>query len=164
MITDSKFVKSVKSNAPKKGHKIEWQDGKFDNIFNAGWLPLLDEAQKTNRLVTYEKEKNDAGYWNITSLELASETPPPTKPIETEEERKAMAQVRSEVKNPRNDGQTQRSISMSYAAGMASNKVIEPDKLLSYAEVINRWICGDITVKDEAVFKELISKHFANNG
>jgi len=71
MISDSKFVKGVKSNAPKKGYKIEWQDGKFDNIFDESWLPMLDEAQKTNRLVTYEKEKNNAGYWNIINLYLA---------------------------------------------------------------------------------------------
>jgi len=79
MITDSKFVKGVKSNAPKKGYKIEWVDGKYDNIFDESWLPLLDEAQKTNRLVTYEKEKNDAGYWNIKTLVLAEINEEPEK-------------------------------------------------------------------------------------
>uniref|UniRef100_A0A6M3IF96 Uncharacterized protein n=1 Tax=viral metagenome TaxID=1070528 RepID=A0A6M3IF96_9ZZZZ len=71
MISGSKFVKGVKSNAPKKGYKITWEDGKIDNIFDESWLPLLDKAQKENRLVTYQTEKNDAGYWNIKSLVLA---------------------------------------------------------------------------------------------
>jgi len=80
MISDSKFVKGVKSNAPKKGYKIEWADGKFDNIFDESWLPLLDKAQKENRLVTYEKEKNDAGYWNIKTLVLAEIDSEPVEP------------------------------------------------------------------------------------
>ena len=83
MINDSKFVKSVNSNAPKKGWKIQWQDDKYDNIFDESWLPILDEAQKTNRLVAFKKEKNQAGYWNIVSLELATETPEPVKPAST---------------------------------------------------------------------------------
>ena len=84
MIKDAKFVKSVTSNTPKKGWKIEWADGKFDNIFDEAWLPILDEAQKTNRLVAFEKEKNNAGYWDIIKLKLVdlpdTGSPPVQKP------------------------------------------------------------------------------------
>lgn len=71
MIEDSKFVQSVASNSPKKGWKITWADGKYDNFFDEAWLPILDSAQKNKRLVNFQKEKNAAGYWNLVSLELA---------------------------------------------------------------------------------------------
>ena len=73
MIKDTKQVKSVNSNSPKKGWKIEWTDGKFDNFFDESWLPILDKAQKTQRSVYIEKEKNQAGYWNIIKLEQGVE-------------------------------------------------------------------------------------------
>ena len=74
MIKDTKQVKEVRSNSPKKGWKIEWSDGKFDNFFDEAWIPILDEAQKTQHPVYIEKEKNQAGYWNIIVLKLADET------------------------------------------------------------------------------------------
>jgi len=72
MIEDSKFVQSIISNSPKKGWKITWHDEKKDNIFNEAWLKILDQAQKEQRMVHFTKEKNEAGYWNILTLELAS--------------------------------------------------------------------------------------------
>jgi len=63
-------------------------------------------------------------------------------------------------KPKRNGDQTQRSISMSYAVTLVGQGIVAPDKLLSYAEVINRWIVGDITVKDPSVFDEMVAKHF----
>jgi len=80
MIEDSKFVKSIASNAPKKGQKVTWADGKTDIIFDQEWVALLNQALKENRLVHFTKDKNDAGYWNIQTLELAQLNKEPTKP------------------------------------------------------------------------------------
>ena len=72
MIEDSKWVKSVVSNAPKKGWKITWHDDKYDNIFDESWLKILDQAQKGQRMIHFTKEQNQSGYWNIKTLELAN--------------------------------------------------------------------------------------------
>ena len=82
-IQDAKFVKTVESNAPKKGMKITWVDDRYDTIFNDDWVKLCKQAVGGNRLVEFEKEKNEAGYWKITELklgELSTPEPAPEKP------------------------------------------------------------------------------------
>ena len=79
MIEDSKFVKSIEAKSGGKSGTywtVTWQDEKHDNIFNNEWLPILESAQENNRLVHFGKEKHGQ-YYNIVSLELASETQPP---------------------------------------------------------------------------------------
>ncbi len=99
MITDTKFVKSVTSNTPKKGWKIEWMDGKKDNVFDNAYLAILEEAQKSNRMVTVTKEKNDAGYWNIQTLELATleATPTPAQPTTQVRSQSTNASIEAQV-------------------------------------------------------------------
>lgn len=99
MIQDSKFVHSVNSNAPKKGWKITWHDDKKDNIFDESWLPILDQAQKEKRMISFQKEKNNAGYWNIMRLNLA-EAQPPTQPQETAREQAVVQQAHEQHHGP----------------------------------------------------------------
>ncbi len=86
MIEDSKWVKSVTSNTPRKGYKIIWHDDKPDNIFNDAWVKMAEQALSEGKMLHYEKEKNEKGYWNITSLEFAGDAlsedhrPPPMYP------------------------------------------------------------------------------------
>lgn len=92
MITDSKFVKSVESNEPKKGYVVTWTDDKRDFLFNEEWIDLCRQAKETNRMLTYTKEKNDKGYWTIMSLafteaptqEMTHETVPEGMPPKEE--------------------------------------------------------------------------------
>ena len=82
MITDTKWVKSITKNTKGKGHIILWHDDKKDYIFDTDWINMCVDAQKTQRALTYEKEKNDAGYWNITKLEFAEIDLEPQEPGE----------------------------------------------------------------------------------
>ena len=54
----------------------------------------------------------------------------------------------------------QRQVAIKVAGKLAEAKVIEPTSILPYAEVFTRFIDGDITVKDEAIFQALLEKHF----
>jgi len=86
MISDSKYVKSVDSNAPKKGWVITWQDDKKDFIFEEAWLKLLSKAQEEQRLVNFTKEQNAKGYWNIQTLVLAELPDTPSTPPQSKSE------------------------------------------------------------------------------
>lgn len=121
----------------------------------------LVQENKMVELVLKQTYKDGKSNWNVSDIKPAQETPPPTTP-EIPEEHRETPQATKELKSQTRDssGQTQRSISMSYAITLVGEKVITPDKLLSYAEVINRWITGDITVKDPSVFDEMVAKHF----
>ncbi len=86
MIEDSKIVKSIEEKTSNKGTTywtVTWQAGKFDNIFNAEWLPLLEQSQQENRMLHFTKEKAEGSkYYNIKTLELATlpdKTPAPIK-------------------------------------------------------------------------------------
>ena len=145
MIKDSKLVKSVKSNAPKKGWKIEWADGKFDNFFNEAWLPVLDEAQKTNRLVAIEKEKSPAGYWNIKTLRLVeapvAEAPKaevPDPPI-VKEAVKMGARVVGDTSDARI-----RSMALAYSKDLVSAGKVELSDILKIA---NRFVDYILDIK-----------------
>ena len=104
-------------------------------------------------------------FWNVTDIiPVGEQLKPSTEPGELLP--KHQAEIDKAVKPPptkNQSTQTQRSITMSYAITLCASGIATPDKLLSYAEVINRWICGDIDVKDETVFTELIGKHFHLN-
>ena len=78
MIEDSKVVKSITAKPGGKSGTywtVTWQDGKTDNIFNADWLPLLEQSQKENCLLYFTKEKSEDGkFYNIKSLKLIAKT------------------------------------------------------------------------------------------
>ncbi len=59
----------------------------------------------------------------------------------------------------RSNGQN-KSFAIAYAKDLAVAGKIEADKILSYAEVFSRYMNGDITVQDEAVFTALLKKVF----
>ena len=141
MITDAKVVKSVNSNAPKKGWKIEWVDGKFDNIFDEGWLPLLDESIRTNRLVSFDKEKNEAGYWNIKKLELAT-LPEPEEKSEIVKEAVKQGSV---VTGDTNDTRI-RSMCLSYSKDLVVGGIVELKDILKTSDKFIKYI---LNIKDE---------------
>lgn len=113
MITDTKKVKEVVSNHPKKGWKITWQDGRYDNIFDNGWLEILEAAQAEDNPVTVQKEKNDKGYWNIVNLDLAS--------MEDAVKSEGVKEVKHEANS---DAKRDRSMALSYVKDL-----IEVDKI-----------------------------------
>jgi hypothetical protein len=130
MIEDSKFVKSVKSNEPKKGWKIEWHDGKFDNIFDESWLHILDEAQSNQRMVHFKKEKNN-GYWNIQSLELAT-IEAPTHLAEAAKQQGAVEAPKVSLKD--------RAVCLSYAKDLAVADKIKLNEINDYADKFLMYI------------------------
>ena len=140
MIEDSKWVKSVESNAPKKGWKITWHDDKKDNIFDESWLKILDEAQKDNRLVHFTKEKNNAGYWNILNLNLVdgSELPPATE-VETRH---------TDVKPDPVISTKNRAFALSYAKDIfvarigAGHADIKASTIIQWATLFDNWLNG----------------------
>jgi len=147
-IEDAKFVKEIKSNAPKKGDKVIWSDGKYDNIWDKKMLPILQEALKTDRLVAYTKEQNDAGYWNITELHLATvdeteDSPATNKPAESKDT----------IKKPTQGEDRQQQIMLQHAtacAFQAANAGWFPwEKVYSLAENTLKFYNGEITA-DEA--------------
>ncbi len=81
MIEDSKIVKSIEAKPGGKSGTywtVTWQDDKHDNIFNADWLPLLEQSQSENRPLHFTKEKQEGSkFYNIKTLELV-DTPPPS--------------------------------------------------------------------------------------
>ena len=81
MIEESKAVKTITSKAGGRTGTywtVTWQDGKSNTVFNPDWLSLLEESQKTGRLVHIGMEKTQDGkYYNIKSMELL---PLPGKP------------------------------------------------------------------------------------
>ena len=135
MIQDSKFVKSVKSNAPKKGWKVEWHDGKYDNFFDEAWLPILSGAQESNRMVHFTKDKNQAGYWNLLTIELATETPPPV-PKE--------GMPPKETKAPMPVDNKTRSVALSYAKDLANNGMILMGHIGVVSSLFERYCNGEI--------------------
>ena len=128
MIKDTKQVKSIQSNAPKKGWKIEWADGKFDYFFDEAWLSILDEAQKSNTPVYIEKEKNQAGYWNIITL----------KPAEKSDLVKEAVTKGAEVVSITNT--KDRAVAMSYAKDLAVAGKIELKEMPRYADAFLIYI------------------------
>ena len=87
--------------------------------------------------------------------------PPPTEPGMRDEDKKIIEAITPKTTR---EAQTQRSITMSYASRLLESKAIPPDKLLSYAEVMNRWILGQIEVKDPVVFDAMVAKYFIEEG
>jgi len=130
MIKDTKQVKEVRSNAPKKGWKIEWADGKYDNIFDEAWLSILDEAQKSALPVYIEKEKNQSGYWNIIKLELA-----PKDDHLVQEAIKMGAEIIGSTDDPKI-----RSMCVSYAKDLAVAGKIELKDIPKYADSFLNYI------------------------
>lgn len=91
--------------------------------------------------VSMEKSGN---YWNIKKAEPAS--------VEAIEKQVAVVE--------KAEGNENKSFAISYAKDLAMQKVIPPEKILVYAEVFNRYMNGDITLKDPSAFDEMIGKHF----
>lgn len=112
MITDSKWVKDIEPKQGKKPyHQITWHDDKYDNIFDTDFLAIAESAKKDGRLVNFTKDKNQQGFWNITSMELAEievqpnqsipsaqEVPPPLFDMRTPNPRQASIELQCAMK------------------------------------------------------------------
>jgi len=136
--------------------KVTWDDGKFDNIFSQEFYDLLVEADDKKVAVNIEKEKSGK-YWNVTNLTLA-ETPSANlseTPVETPKKSEPKFKA-----DPDKTESIERQSALKSAIELVVSGKVEAEKVLSYAEVFRRFICGDITVSDEATFTELISKFF----
>ena len=149
MITDTKYVQSVESNAPKKGHKIHWSDGKTDNVFDASWLPILEEARRGNLPVNISKEKNDAGYWNIKTLVIGTAqapppvSPPPAQPALTTPVVNPVIKAAKELGAvPDKGDKKDRAMAISYAKDLAVAGKIEITDIRKYADKFVEYIVG----------------------
>ena len=83
MISDSKYVKEIRSNEPKKGWKITWHDDKTINCFDKEMLSILKQAKEEERLVNYDIDKSGS-YWNFIKVELAELPDVPETPSSPE--------------------------------------------------------------------------------
>lgn len=116
--------------------------------------------------------------WKLVDIKKPG-TPPPVKP--TLPYTPDMDDVKAEVKptayagrsptpasrykaDPDKTDSIERQVALKCAVELVVAGKIEPEKVLSYSETVYRWLKGDIQVKDEAVFKEIITSHFKTEG
>ena len=119
--------------------------------------PLFYEASQEGRAL----KVGFAVYMNkeyIHTAELFDGKPPEEKQVEpiTTKAEPLSPNVAPLVKPPSKNA----SFALSYSKDLAVAGKIEPDKILSYAEVFVRWLDGDITVTDEGVFTALLKRTF----
>jgi len=98
MIEDNKWVSNVEAKPGGRSGTywtVTWHDGKFDNIFNGEWLPLVEKAQAEKLCVHFKKEKPEGSkYFNIVELSLVgTELSPPTTPQVSEREQKVVKEA-----------------------------------------------------------------------
>ena len=51
-------------------------------------------------------------------------------------------------------------VALKCASRMAGDRVITPEKVLTYCEIFARWLEGDIKLKNPTAFDEAVGKHF----
>ena len=76
------------------------------------------------------------------------------------EHQAVIEEAKQAVAQPARDSGKNKAFAISYAKDLAVAKIITPEKILTYAEVFNRYMNGDITLKDQAAFDTMIGKHF----
>jgi len=152
---DYLYIKYVTSKGKESGKAVfnqlkdKWEmcqenatvDLKLDERYNVIDIQSVSEQLPEPQVSTPESETPPSSQSTDVETAPESETPPP------------------HAVNTKN-----RSYALSYAKDLVVAKVIEADKVLSYAEVFDRFLNGDISVQDEAVFKSLIEKHFKIKG
>ena len=79
-----KMVKSIELVEGTKGiyHKITWEDGKADLIFDPEMLKVFAKAKAGNHAVEVTKEQKGK-YWNIVEAKIITteDLPAPTEPV-----------------------------------------------------------------------------------
>ena len=146
MIEDSKIVKTITA---KPGGKtgtywtVTWEDDKKDNIFNADWLPLIEQSQKESRPLHFTKEKADYGkYYNIKTLELAIKEVSVLLQggVQPEKPKDDMSKGDWAAKDKITRKSIERQKSVECAVMLCQSAQIKSDEILAYAKTFEEFI------------------------
>lgn len=153
-----KKVASIEDKEGGRGTywKVTWNDGKTDNVFNKEWLPLLEQSRDVGLKLSFTKEKNEKGYYNIVSLGAALETgvsPDAKTPPKSEAVKPAAAAVK-----------TTASAESKYKADPAKTESIEKQAILKAAIELNvariqqgQKVSADMVVTDAIVLSSFFN-------
>ena len=87
-----------------------------------------------------------------SAMAIEGKLPEPTQEVPAIMKATAKPEVKPDPKN--------RSFAIAYSKDLVVAGKIDLGKILSYAEVFDRWMSSDIVVDDEEVFKALMKKTF----
>ena len=124
-------------------HVVKWKDGGTDNIFNADWLPLINQSiEKQLILHTVKEPASNPKYNNIVKLELTkyetsavSTEPPQTAPKPTN-----MTKDDWVDKDRTTRKSIERQVCLKCAVDLAVAKVIETSQVLPYAKKFEAYL------------------------
>ncbi len=160
-------IKGREEKVASNGNKylqvtIAGDDGKDhkQNFYEQGMWAVF----KDNDYVKVELDKPEGeSRWKVMSAVSAKDAMPQEGgSVEMlTEHKKVIEEAKKEVTPPAyEDSGKDKSFAISYAKDLACNGIIEVGKILTYAEIFNRYMNGDITLKDPSVFDEAVGKHF----
>jgi len=159
MIEDNKWVSNVEAKPGGRSGTywtVTWHDGKFDNIFNGEWLPIVEKAQAEKLCVHFKKEKPEGSkYFNIVELSLVeANIPPPAKPKVSEREQKVVEEAGSSTSMPQDRDErivyqvVMKEVGELYRAGLFVEDKDHPVDRKLIAKYKN-WICKTLGVSVE---------------
>ncbi len=145
MIEDSKIVKTITSKVGGKTGTywtVTWQDGTSNTVFNPDWMKLLEESQKTGRLIHFTKEQTaDGKYYNVKSMELVPLSDKPNAPVASQEGQGGVVKVAAGAGQPTKTEMTKDDWA---DKDRITRKSIERQKALTEANIFAAHMQGEI--------------------